>query len=619
VTDTHGATGTATTTALVANVTPTATFEAPSSVVAGQDIVLALSAPSDPSAADTVAGFEYAFDCGDGTGLGAYTATATVTCPTSASGVRTVEGRIRDKDGGTTTYSATVEVVGDDDGVAASVEDGAPNSGDGNADGVPDRDQGNVASLPNAVDGEYLTVEAPAGTRLTDVEAIAPAEDPPDAIAMPYGLVSYAVEGVGTGAAVTVTHYLPLTPAIDTYWKYGPTIDNPVDHWYEFLFDGTTGAEITHEADRTVIVLHYVDGQRGDSVLTADGRLVDPGGPAIVLNLGQPPTARVKQPSLTAEGSAVTLDGSSSSDPDGDIQSYAWDLDDDGAFDDATGVEATATFLDNGVYSVHLQVTDAGGLSDTATAQVTVTNVAPTVAAINAPGDPVKVGTPLTASATFADPGKKDTHTAVWDWEGATSAGSVSETNGSGTVTGTHTYTQAGVYTVKLAVTDKDGGSVSVTNVEYVVVYDSSAGGVIGAGWIASPAGAYAPNPSLKGTAVFGFLARYKKGASVPSGATEFILCLGRLNFVSTSYDWMVVSGAKVTYQGSGKINGKGTYGFTLSAIDSRKLTGVGSDKVRMRVWNKASGAVVYDSQPGSPASADPTTVLKGGNVIITK
>ena len=87
MTDTHGATGTATTTALVANVAPSATFEAPVSVVAGQDIVLKLSAPSDPSAADTAAGFEYAFDRGDGSGLGAYTTTATVTCPTSASGV----------------------------------------------------------------------------------------------------------------------------------------------------------------------------------------------------------------------------------------------------------------------------------------------------------------------------------------------------------------------------------------------------------------------------------------------------------------------------------------------------------------------------------------------------
>ena len=34
-----------------------------------------------------------------------------MTCPTSESGTRTVEGRIRDKDGGTSTYTATVEVT----------------------------------------------------------------------------------------------------------------------------------------------------------------------------------------------------------------------------------------------------------------------------------------------------------------------------------------------------------------------------------------------------------------------------------------------------------------------------------------------------------------------------
>ena len=331
------------------------------------------------------------------------------------------------------------------------------------------------------------------------------------------------------------------------------------------------------------------------------------------------PVARLAAPATATEGASVSLDGSASSDPDGDALAYAWDLDGDGLFDDATGVKVTTIFPDNGACTVKLRVTDGGGLDNEASTTVAVTNVAPTVGAISAPIDPVKVGTPLTASASFTDPGVLDTHTAVWDWEGATSAGSVSETNDSGTVTGTHSYTQAGVYTVKLTVTDKDGGSATVANVEYVVVYDPAAGGAIGAGWIASPAGAYAPDPRLKGTAAFGFLARYAKAASVPSGATEFVLCLGRMSFISTSYDWMVISGAKVTYQGSGRINGKGSYRFTLSAIDSRKLTGAGSDKLRIRIWDKASGTLVYDSQPGSPASADPTTVLKGGNVIITR
>ena len=70
---------------------------------------------------------------------------------------------------------------------------------------------------------------------------------------------------------------LPPGTVVDTYWKYGPTPDDPTPHWYEFLFDGTTGAVI----DGNVITLHFVDGQRGDDDLTANGVIVDPGAPAL--------------------------------------------------------------------------------------------------------------------------------------------------------------------------------------------------------------------------------------------------------------------------------------------------------------------------------------------------
>jgi hypothetical protein len=63
-------------------------------------------------------------------------------------------------------------------------------------------------------------------------------------------------------------------------------------------------------------------------------------------------------------------------------------------------------------------------------------------------------------SALFTDKGILDTHTAVWDWgDGSTSSGIVTETNGTGSVSGTHAYAMFGVYTVGLTVTDKDGGS----------------------------------------------------------------------------------------------------------------------------------------------------------------
>ena len=92
----------------VSNVAPTATLNAPANVNESDDINLSLTDPFDPSAEDTAAEFEYAFDCG--AGFGPFSAGNSAVCPTEDDATLTVRGQIRDKDGGVTEYDAVVTV-----------------------------------------------------------------------------------------------------------------------------------------------------------------------------------------------------------------------------------------------------------------------------------------------------------------------------------------------------------------------------------------------------------------------------------------------------------------------------------------------------------------------------
>jgi len=95
----------------IRNVAPTAAFNAPVTVDEGSTITFALTGPSDPSIGDTTVGFSYAFDCDDRTGYGAFSTSPSESCPTSDDGARTVKGKVRDKDGGETEYSASVTIA----------------------------------------------------------------------------------------------------------------------------------------------------------------------------------------------------------------------------------------------------------------------------------------------------------------------------------------------------------------------------------------------------------------------------------------------------------------------------------------------------------------------------
>ena len=148
---------------------------------------------------------------------------------------------------------------------------------DGNDDGIADSEQDNVTSF-HTVTGDYVTLAAPEDTVITGVNSIAnPAFfEFPEGVVAPYGFFEFTINGLTPGGSTTVTLYMP--DSVTSYYKYGPTPDNPIDHWYEFMYDGQTGAQISGN----VVTLHFVDGQRGDDDITANGTVVEPGGPVIV-------------------------------------------------------------------------------------------------------------------------------------------------------------------------------------------------------------------------------------------------------------------------------------------------------------------------------------------------
>lgn len=174
-----------------------------------------------------------------------------------------------------------------------------------------------------------------------------------------------------------------------------------------------------------------------------------------------------------------------------------------------------------------------------------------------------------------------------------------------------------GVYDIYVRGTDVYGNVGPSENI-LLVVYDPEGGFVTGGGWIWSPPGAYPEDSSLEGKANFGFVSKYKKGATIPTGETEFQFKVAELNFHSESYQWLVVAGARAQFKGVGTISGSGNYGFMLTAVDAKLTPSTSSDLFRIKIWDKTNDdSVVYDNQMGHADDGEAATAISGGNIVI--
>jgi len=174
--------------------------------------------------------------------------------------------------------------------------------------------------------------------------------------------------------------------------------------------------------------------------------------------------------------------------------------------------------------------------------------------------------------------------------------------------------TLPGIYNFQVCAV-ADGATLAICQDVMIVVYDPSGGFVTGGGWIDSPAGAYVPDDLLVGKATFGFVSKYKKGASTPMGSTEFQFHAAGMNFHSSSYQWLVVTGQGdyAKFKGEGTVNGgtcevDGPYKFQLWAGDDDP------DTFRIKIWCEDEFGVETDLYDNGFDQA-----ISAGNIVIHK
>jgi hypothetical protein len=213
-----------------------------------------------------------------------------------------------------------VEPDDDTDGIATVVEDAAPNDGDFNDDKVLDSVQPQVASTPikqiypvsadlgyssfvvidpatvdpdarAIIDLEAKMATTASDAQLANLELQRLLQDQQQTLQILSNIskelsdqalsITRKIAGAAPmhrgGAPTTIVavrHPIGMTGAMPNAWlNYGPTADDPTPHYYEFAWDGTTGARFVPGG----VLLYYVDGGRGDHDGVADGVITTDG------------------------------------------------------------------------------------------------------------------------------------------------------------------------------------------------------------------------------------------------------------------------------------------------------------------------------------------------------
>jgi hypothetical protein len=485
-------TSSASLTASVSNVAPFATFNAPTSVNEGSPVTLSLTSPSDLSSVDTAAGFTYAFDFGSG--YGSFSSSSSASFTPGDNGTRNVRGKIRDKDGGVREYTDTVSVVNVAPTIAisgaGSVNEGSTYSLTLGADTDPGSDT--VTSYivhwgdgsPNStfgtngvkthtyVDGANnyaITVDLvdEDGTFLNRANALS--------VAVLNVAPTIAISGaasVNEGSSYSLNLGAVTDPGSDSVGSY-------IVHWG----DGSPNSTFSSNGVKTHT---YVDGPNNYAItvdlVDGDGTYINRANALSVAVLNVAPIILTLGATSVNENGTVTLSGTYSDTGTQDTHTLTinWG---EGPVTVPLPVSGgsfsfTHQYLDdnptgsaNDIYTIGVTLTDDDTGAVTGSTTTTVTNVAPTISALNLSDALIIEGESVTVRGAFTDPAfgvltETFTGSALWS-DGATSPVTITGGNFSTTRSfpdDNPTATASDSFTVAITISDDDLGVSSATS-----------------------------------------------------------------------------------------------------------------------------------------------------------
>jgi len=255
-----------------------------------------------------------------------------------------------------------------------------------------------------------------------------------------------------------ITDYVPTHPNIGESVEFTGSGSDPDDEKGKgYRFPGTFewGFDTYTYTETGRIVTHsFISG--GDK--TVKLRVTDNDGQTetayTTVTVNHPPTAGLAfSPANPTVGQEVHFHSDASSDTDGTIESFEWDLDGDGTFE-TTGATPTTTYTSPGPKEVFLRVTDDDGSSSTGSITVPV-NEPPTASFDYTPKPPVPgESAEFTAEASSDSDGTIQSY--EWDFDGDGTTDATGKTVN-------RSFATKGAYDVRLTVTDDDSASTTTS------------------------------------------------------------------------------------------------------------------------------------------------------------